>query len=152
MTHPKLLSIHLLALGAVLAWASPVALAQETVEELISESDEPSAQDRARIVAAYLIEGLPCTAADTSTALERRLTESLDPLVDLAAGLDVVAASEETCAEIRAAAARQRLYIIENALSGRATRATPASGSTLNLAFEVGPPPRNMLRQRSGSR
>lgn len=152
MTHPKPLSIYVFALGAVLALSSPSAFGQDTDEASTADGAAPTAEDRAQVVAANLVEDLPCAAGETSTALERRLTESMDPLVDLAAGLDLVAASEDNCAEIRAAAARQRLYIIEHALNRGATSATPARGSTLKLAFEVGPPPKNMLRQRSSSR
>ncbi len=149
MAQLSLLGIKSLALAVLVGVSGGAVTAQEPGDD---QAAELSARDRAERVAAYLIDGLPCTATGTADALERRLTESVDPLVDVAAGLDIIAASTDNCAEIRAAAARQRLYIAENALSGTDTAAAPTIDGTWALAFEVGPPPRNLLRQRGGSR
>ena len=148
MTHPGRLSVLTLAVTAFLGVSAPHVAAQAAGDA----SADPNARDRAERVAAFLTVDLPCTATGTAAALERRLAESIDPLVDLAAGLDIMAASTDNCAEVRAAAARQRLYIAEATLSGTETTETPLAGTRLALTFEVGPPPRNLLRQRGGSR
>lgn len=148
MTHPGRLSISGITLAVLLGLSAPHVAAQQAAEV----SSDINARDRAERVAAYLTLDMPCTATGTAAALESRLTESTDALADLAAGLDIVAASTDNCAEIRAAAARQRLYIAEAALSGTGTTLASGGGAPLALRFEVGPPPRNLLRQRGGSR
>ncbi len=147
MTHPGGVNLKSVALAVLLGGVAS-AHAQEADD---GEQLDPSARERAEVVASYLVAGLPCTATETAGALERRLTESIDPLVDLAAGLDIVSASPENCAEIRAAAARQRLYITQSAISGGDTDSLTAGGTVPMLAFEVGPPPLNLLRGRGGS-
>lgn len=143
MAHPGKLAFKasLIAVGVVLAVAGASA----------QESGATSGVG-AEALAEGLVDGLPCSATQTPDALEGRLDESLESLVDLAGALEIVANDDEQCAEVRAAAARQRLYITQAGFPEADNDGMARIGTPLAFAFEVGPPPLNMLRGRRATR
>ena len=95
-----------------------------------------------------LLNGLPCEATEASAALEAKLDERPENLTDLAAALEVIAASPEPCDDVRAAATRQRQFIAATlALGPQGAESEPVT-AVYQLSFEVGPPPLNMMRGR----
>lgn len=143
MFKPGQRTQSLAALACIGAVAAQLAYAQE------AELETPSS---AEILASELADGLPCTATGTSAALEERLDQRLEPLVDLATALDVVALSDSQCAEVRAAAARQRQFIAATIGLGPQASDLASSDTALELPFEAGPPPLNLMRGRREGR
>ncbi len=103
-------------------------------------------------VAGELVSGLPCAATETSAALEAKLDARRESLNDLAAALEVIAASPEPCDDVRAAATRQRQFIAATLALGPEGAESEPQTAVYQLSFEAGPPPLNMMRGRREGR
>lgn len=152
MAHPNRIRRNKLRGGLVVG--STLTLLIASHPGLAQEPEDSAAFDAARIasIADRLTVGLPCSQGDTPVALENRLNQSAETLPDLADALELVSESTSQCAEVRAAAARQRLYIAPDAAERGDTGGLTSIGTGVPLAFEVGPPPLNLTRARARDR